>query len=73
MTEEEFLTTCVMAGCEYIASIDRVGLKRVLNDYKKSKSCAKVIEDLKANKAYKDKVPEDYSDNVEKVKTIFKF
>lgn len=64
MSPDEFLTTCVMAGCEYIQSIDRVGLKRVLNDYKKSKSCKKVIEDLRNNKAMKDKVPSTYYESV---------
>ena len=60
MSEDEFLTACIMAGCEYIESIERVGLKRVLNDYKKAKSCEQVIIDLKANKAFKDRVPENY-------------
>lgn len=74
MEPEEFLTTCVMAGCEYIQNIDRVGLKRVLNDYKKAGgSCHEVIKALQDNKAFKDKVPPNYWEDVQKVKTIFKF
>lgn len=66
------MTTCIMAGCEYLNSIDRVGLKRVLGDYKKAGSCEKVVEALLKNKAMKDRVPEGYFQNVQKVKTIFR-
>jgi hypothetical protein len=38
MDSDEFLMTCIMAGCEYIESIDRVGLKVVLKNYQKAKS-----------------------------------
>ena len=73
MDEEEFLTTCIMGGCEYIKSIDRVGLKVVLKNHQKAKSCEQVVKDLKANKAFKDRVPDQYWEQVQKVKTIFKF
>ena len=73
MDEEEFLTTCIMGGCEYIKSIDRVGLKVVLKNHQKAKSCEQVVKDLKANKAFKDRVPDHYWEQVQKVKTIFKF
>jgi hypothetical protein len=49
-----------MGGCEYLDSIDRVGLKVVLRNLKKAGSCEKVIDSLRNNKAFKDKVPEDY-------------
>ena len=60
MSCDQFLETCIMAGCEYIQSIDRVGLKVVLKYFEKAKSCEQVIKDLKANKAFKDRVPDDY-------------
>jgi exonuclease-1 len=39
MDHEDFLNTCCMAGCEYIKSIDRVGLKVICKNYIKAKSC----------------------------------
>ena len=53
-----------MGGCEYINSIDRVGLKVMLKHLQKAKTCEKVIDDLKANKAFKDRVPENYYEQV---------
>lgn len=35
-----------MGGCEYMQSIDRIGLKVVLNNIKKFKTCEEVIKDL---------------------------
>ena len=64
MPWDEFLNTCIMAGCEYINSVDRVGLKRVLGDYMKFGSCEKVVEGLLKNKDMKDRVPENYFKSV---------
>lgn len=62
-----------MAGCEYINSIDRVGLKVVLRDFKKTGSCKKVVDGLLVNKAMKDRVPDKYFETVLRVKTIFMY
>ena len=35
-----------MGGCEYMKSIERVGLKVVLNFLKKFKTCEQVIKEL---------------------------
>lgn len=35
-----------MGGCEYMKSLDRMGLKSVLNILKKFKTCEEVINDL---------------------------
>lgn len=72
MDRNQFLETLIMGGCEYIQSIDRVGLKVVLKNHAKHGSCEKVVKDLKANKLFKDRVPDDYWEQVQKVKTIFK-
>ena len=45
----------------------------VLRIFEKAKSCEGVIKDLKANKAFKDRVPDNYYETLKKVKTIFKF
>lgn len=60
MSEEEFLSTCIMAGCEYLNSIDRVGLKVVLKNFQKAGSCEKVIRDLQSTKAFRERVPPNY-------------
>lgn len=73
MDEDNFIETCVMAGCEYIKSIDRVGLKVICKNFQKAKSCKRVVQDLLANPKFKDRVPAGYYDEVCKIKTIFKF
>ena len=73
MDRDEFLMTCILGGCEYIQSIDRVGLKTVLKLHQKAGSCEQVIRDLQKTKSFKDRVPENYIEKVNKVKTIFKF
>ena len=49
LNRDEFLNVCIMAGCEYLKSIDRIGLKVVLNNIKKFKTCEEVIKDLQKN------------------------
>ena len=56
--------TCILGGCEYIQSIDRVGMKTILKKYPKAGSCEKVIEELKNTKTFKDRVPDGYMDEV---------
>jgi len=48
-------------------------MKTILKKYPKAGSCEKVIEELKSTKTFKDRVPDGYMDEVQKVKTIFKF
>jgi len=73
LSRDEFINLCVMGGCEYIQSIDRVGLKVVLKNLQKHKTCENVVKDLKASKAFKDRVPDDYIERMKKVRQIFKF
>ena len=44
MSWNDFLRTCIMGGCDYLNSVDKVGLKTVLKEYKKESSCSKIIE-----------------------------
>ena len=60
LTTEDFVFACIMAGCEYLGNIERVGLKVALKHFEKQKSFAKVMEFLKTNKTTKDKVPAGY-------------
>lgn len=41
------MNLCAMGGCEYLPSIERVGLKVVLNHLEKHETCEKVIEHLR--------------------------
>lgn len=72
MTWDDFLLACVMGGCDYSNSIDKVGLKTVLKDHKKFGSCLNIIKSWLSNKSMKEKVPEFYEQNILKAITIFK-
>lgn len=73
LDREEFINMCCMGGCEYMQSIDRVGLKVVLKHLAKVKTCKKVVEELRSSKAMSSKVPANYEKDLEKIRTIFKF
>jgi exonuclease-1 len=73
LEHDQFVEVCIMAGCEYIPSIDRVGLKVVLKNMLKLKTCDAVIEEFRKNPKMKDRVPENYWEEIQKVKQIFKF
>jgi 5'-3' exonuclease len=49
-----------MAGCEYLPNIERVGLKVALKHFSREKSFEKVIEYLKKQKTYLDRIPAVY-------------
>ena len=73
LSHDEFINVCVMGGCEYLNSIDRVGLKVVLKNLEKAKTCEQVVKDLKASKSFKDRVPQGYLETMKKVRQIFKY
>jgi 5'-3' exonuclease len=56
-----------MGGCEYLPSIQQVGLKIALKHIHKHGTIEKVIDSLKANKSFKDRVPENYLEAVKRV------
>jgi len=62
LSREDFSYACVMAGCEYLPNIERVGLKMTLKHFEKHKSFAGVMKFLRENKATKDRVPEGYEE-----------
>jgi exonuclease-1 len=46
MSKQDFVMACVMAGCEYLPNIERVGLKVALKHFKQHGSFAKVVQHL---------------------------
>lgn len=57
-----------MAGCEYLPSIQQVGLKVAIKQFMKyDANIDKVLENMKLNKTFKDRVPDDYLPALRKV------
>ena len=67
LSAEEFTNVLIMAGCEYLDNIERIGLKSALKFYDEHKTFDGVIKHLESHKTYKDKIPADYKTNVKKV------
>lgn len=60
-TRQQFVQLCIMAGCEYLPSIQQVGLKVAIKHFQKHDGDVdEVIKSLQSNKAFKDRVPEGY-------------
>lgn len=63
---------CIMGGCEYLPSIQQVGLKVALKHFMKNGGDVdKVLAAMKGNKTFKERVPEDYLDALKKVQSLF--
>jgi len=62
-----------MGGCEYLPSIQQVGLKVALRLFHKHKSVEEVVASLQKNKAFKERVPENYLEAVKRVQALFFF
>ena len=60
-----------MGGCEYLPSIQQVGLKVAIRLFAKHKTLEAVITSLKSNKAFKDRVPDLYLEAVQRVEALF--
>lgn len=73
LSREDFSFACVMAGCEYLPNIERIGLKVALKHFEKHGSFASVMEFLRANKATKDKIPEGYEAKAKQVVELFSY
>ena len=67
LSAEEFTNVLIMAGCEYLDNIERIGLKSALKLYDEHKTFDGVFKHLESHKTYKDKIPADYKTNVKKV------
>ena len=73
LNRDEFVNLCVMGGCQYLKSIDWIGLKVILHLLTKIDTTVQVIHELKNYKSFKDKVPDNYLADVQKARSVFKF
>ena len=62
MRREQFVTACVLSGCDYIKSIKGLGLKVAIKLLNEHKTIEHVIEALRLNKTFTEKVPEGYEE-----------
>lgn len=68
MKREHFVQVCIMAGCEYLPSIQQVGLKVAIKQFQKFPGgIDKVIEGMKSNTTFKERIPENYVEALKKV------
>lgn len=72
LDKDQFVLACIMAGCEYLPNIERVGLKLALKHFEKYGSFDKVIEFLQSQKTFKDRIPPNYIADAKKVAELFK-
>ena len=73
LDNDNFVFACVMAGCEYLQNIERVGLKVALKHFGKLQTFDKVIEYLQWQKTFKDRVSTEYKDKAIRVSKLFKY
>jgi len=62
-----------MAGCDYLPSIKGIGLIKALGLFKRFMNLNKVIGHLQYNRAYMEKIPDNYEEIVKQVATIFQY
>jgi len=73
LSSDDFTFACIMAGCEYLNNIERVGLKSVLKIFEKEGSFDKVMEFYRTSKTHKDRIPDDYEAKARKVAQLFNY
>ena len=66
----QFMEMCIFSGCDYLASIPRLGLKTSYNLFRKYGSVRKVLRNLRLEG--KVKVPASYEQDFAKSKLTFK-
>lgn len=65
--------SAILAGSDYNPSIKGIGIKRAVKNLYRQGKMSNVINKLKQQKIYSDKVSENYIDLTEKAKMIFLF
>eukprot|EP00347_Sterkiella_histriomuscorum_P019678 403340704 len=68
---KQFVSICIMGGCDYLPSIQKVGLKIAVKFFQKHETIEKVIEAMRANSTYTQNVPFNYVEALLKVQTLF--
>lgn len=69
---ERFVEIAIMSGCDYLPSINRMGLKSVIKHYSKHNTFPKVMKFLRESKSFKNKIPLNYEECVKLVKLHFR-
>jgi 5'-3' exonuclease len=62
---------CIMAGCEYLPSIQGVGLKVAVKHFDKHATIEAVLEALKKNKTFKERITDEYLQKLKLVQQLF--
>ena len=73
LSHEVFIYICIMAGCDYLPSIERMGLKTGIKNFGKHKNIEKLMKFLGTHKKFKERIPKHYYESVKKVHDLFLF
>ena len=63
LSETDFVNICIMAGCDYLPSIQGIGLKTAIKHFSQAltdNKLAEVIDKIRHHKSFKDRVPPEY-------------
>ena len=71
LDHNSFIYICIMAGCDYLPSMERMGLKTGIKHFVKYKTFSNLLQFLRNHKKFKDRIPKNYSDAVNKVHNLF--
>ena len=69
--DDMFRSMCILAGCDYIKSIPKIGIKNAYKLMKKHKNIEKVIEFLRLDNKFKANVPQDYENQTKRALMTF--
>ena len=60
-----------MSGCDYLPSMERMGLKTAIKNFAKYKNFDGMIRFLRSHKTFKERIPKNYFEAVRKVHDLF--
>ena len=68
---EVFVFVWIMSGCDYLPSIERMGLKTSIKNFVKYKNFKSIMSNLSSHHTFKGKIPKNYVETVLKVRDLF--
>jgi len=71
LNHNTFITICTMAGWDYLPSMERMGLKTGIKNFSKHKTLINLKQFLQKHKKFKDRIPKNYFESVDKVRDLF--
>ncbi|CAI2364037.1 unnamed protein product [Moneuplotes crassus] len=71
LTHQEFIYICIMSGCDYLPSMERMGLKTGIKNFAKHKNIESFFMFLRSHKKFKERIPKNYYECVKKVHDLF--